>query len=61
MNLEAQQEMIAGAWELSILPIDPASVLSENNTVVMGRLAMDEALLALKEKGCRHTRKIWKM
>jgi hypothetical protein len=46
---KAQQEMVAGAWELSILPIDPASVLSEDNTVVMGRLAMDEALLALKD------------
>jgi hypothetical protein len=48
---ETQKEMIAGARKLSILPIDPASVLSEDNAVVVGRLTRNEALLALKKRG----------
>ena len=48
---ETQKETIAGARKLSILPIDPASVLSEENAVVVGRITRNEALLALKKKG----------
>jgi hypothetical protein len=33
------------------MPIDPASVLSEENAVVVGRVTRNEALLALKKRG----------
>jgi hypothetical protein len=56
---EPQKETIAGARKLSIRPIYPASVLSEDNAVVVGRLTRNEALLALKKRGlAAHTRSL---